>query len=81
MFQDRLITVLPQATRLTGADLSDGLVSSPGDATNRDCLEEHRPPGVWNLVAFLILLAVIANLSLAFDGGDDCLGYTVIALR
>jgi len=30
---------------------------------------------------FLILLALIANLSLFFDGGDDCLGYTVIALR
>lgn len=29
----------------------------------------------------LVLLAVIANLSLFFDGGDDCLGYTVTALR
>ena len=33
------------------------------------------------VLPFLILLAAIANLSLAFDGGDDCLGYTVIALR
>ena len=31
------------------------------------------------VLPFLILLAVVANLSLAFDGGDDCLGYTVIA--
>jgi SAM-dependent methyltransferase len=30
---------------------------------------------------FLVLLAAIANLSLFFDGGDDCLGYTVTALR
>ncbi len=29
----------------------------------------------------LIVLALIANVSLFFDGGDDCLGYTVIASR
>ena len=33
------------------------------------------------MLPFLILLATIANISLLFDGGDDCLGYTVIALR
>ncbi len=33
------------------------------------------------VLPFLILLAVIAKVSLALDGGDDCLGYTVIALR
>jgi SAM-dependent methyltransferase len=30
---------------------------------------------------FLIILAVIANYSLSFEGGDDCLGYTAIAVR
>jgi SAM-dependent methyltransferase len=29
----------------------------------------------------LVLLAAVANLSLHFGGGDDCLGYTVIATR
>ena len=29
----------------------------------------------------LLLLALFANISLAFDGGDDCLGYTVVASR
>ncbi len=29
----------------------------------------------------LAVLALIANLSFLFDGGDDCLGYTVIAHR
>jgi SAM-dependent methyltransferase len=33
------------------------------------------------MLPFLIALASIANLSLSFDGGDDCLGYTVVALR
>jgi len=33
------------------------------------------------MLPFLAVLALIANLSLSFDGGDDCLGYTVIALR
>jgi hypothetical protein len=28
-----------------------------------------------------VLLAVIANLSLSGSGGDDCLGYTVLAVR
>jgi hypothetical protein len=27
------------------------------------------------------LLAVVANLSLRGRGGDDCLGYTVFAIR
>jgi SAM-dependent methyltransferase len=30
---------------------------------------------------FMIMLALIANLSLFFEGGDDCLGYTVTASR
>ncbi len=29
----------------------------------------------------LLVLAVIAHVSLAFEGGDDCLGYTVLADR
>jgi hypothetical protein len=29
----------------------------------------------------LIILATIANLSLKMQGGDDCLGYTVLATR
>jgi SAM-dependent methyltransferase len=33
------------------------------------------------LLPFLILLALIANLSLRFDGGDDCIGYTATARR
>jgi SAM-dependent methyltransferase len=33
------------------------------------------------MLPFLAMLALVANLSLLFDGGDDCLGYTVIALR
>jgi hypothetical protein len=28
-----------------------------------------------------IVLAVVANLSLRSRGGDDCLGYTVVAVR
>jgi hypothetical protein len=28
-----------------------------------------------------VLLALIANLSLRSTGGDDCLGYTVFAVR
>jgi hypothetical protein len=28
-----------------------------------------------------VLLAVVANLSLRGRGGDDCLGYTVLAAR
>jgi hypothetical protein len=28
-----------------------------------------------------VLLAVVANLSLHGHGGDDCLGYTVLAVR
>jgi hypothetical protein len=28
-----------------------------------------------------VLLAVVANLSLRGRGGDDCLGYTVLAVR
>jgi hypothetical protein len=30
---------------------------------------------------FFVLLAVVANLSLRGRGGDDCLGYTVLAVR
>lgn len=33
------------------------------------------------LLPWFILLAVIANLSLRGRGGDDCLGYTVFAIR
>ena len=33
------------------------------------------------MLPFLAALALIANLSFYFDGGDDCLGYTVIAFR
>jgi SAM-dependent methyltransferase len=33
------------------------------------------------LLPWFILLAVIANLSLRGRGGDDCLGYTVFAMR
>lgn len=29
----------------------------------------------------VILLAAVANLSLRSQGGDDCLGYTVVAVR
>ena len=29
----------------------------------------------------LIVLATIANISLKMQGGDDCLGYTVVAIR
>jgi hypothetical protein len=28
-----------------------------------------------------VLLAIVANLSLRSRGGDDCLGYTVLAIR
>jgi hypothetical protein len=28
-----------------------------------------------------VLLALVANLSLRGSGGDDCLGYTVLAVR
>jgi SAM-dependent methyltransferase len=30
---------------------------------------------------FFVLMAVVANVSLRFNGGDDCLGYTVLADR
>jgi len=30
-------------------------------------------------VPALIVLAIVANLSLRAEGGDDCLGYTVVA--
>jgi SAM-dependent methyltransferase len=33
------------------------------------------------LLPVLAVLALIANVSLCFEGGDDCLGYTVIARR
>jgi SAM-dependent methyltransferase len=33
------------------------------------------------MLPLLLVLALIADLSLFFDGGDDCLGYTVAALR
>jgi SAM-dependent methyltransferase len=33
------------------------------------------------LVPLFVLLALVANISLAFDGGDDCLGYSVLAER
>lgn len=33
------------------------------------------------LAPFFVLLAAVANISLAFDGGDDCLGYSVLAER
>jgi SAM-dependent methyltransferase len=33
------------------------------------------------MLPILMLLALIANGSLMFDGGDDCLGYTVVARR
>lgn len=32
-------------------------------------------------VPFFVLLAIMANLSLHGSGGDDCLGYTVLAVR
>jgi SAM-dependent methyltransferase len=32
-------------------------------------------------VPLILLLATIAQVSLRFDGGDDCLGYTVLAQR
>jgi hypothetical protein len=39
-----------------------------------------RVPGLLTL-PLVILLAAIANLSLRSRGGDDCLGYTAIAVR
>jgi hypothetical protein len=33
------------------------------------------------LLPVLAILAVVANLSLNWDWGDDCLGYTVVARR
>jgi SAM-dependent methyltransferase len=33
------------------------------------------------LTPLFLLLAVVANASLAFEGGDDCLGYSVLAQR
>jgi SAM-dependent methyltransferase len=48
--------------------------STPGAAWLR------RAAGAPFLPAFLIL-AVVANASLRADGGDDCLGYTVMAVR
>jgi SAM-dependent methyltransferase len=33
------------------------------------------------LLPLFVLLAVIANISLTGEGGDDCLGYTALALR
>jgi SAM-dependent methyltransferase len=33
------------------------------------------------MLPVLFLLAFIANLSLAAEGGDDCLGYTAVAVR
>jgi SAM-dependent methyltransferase len=33
------------------------------------------------MLPFLVLLAAVANLSLYSEGGDDCLGYTAIAVK
>jgi SAM-dependent methyltransferase len=52
-------------------------------------MQKHKQPSFRRLIQFaglltiplLVLLAVIANLSLAGWGGDDCLGYTAVAVR
>lgn len=50
--------------------------------------QSSNPVGVWLhrligiiAVPLLMFLAIIANLSLKMEGGDDCLGYTILAER
>ena len=54
------------------------LLFSP--ASNPLALVARRIGGVISL-PLLVVLAVIANLSLKLPGGDDCLGYTALAVR
>jgi SAM-dependent methyltransferase len=52
-------------------------------------MQKHKQPGIRLLILsaglltipLLVVLASIANLSLAARGGDDCLGYTAVAVR
>jgi SAM-dependent methyltransferase len=49
--------------------------------TDRAVAAWARRLSVAPLTPLFVLLAVVANVSLRFDGGDDCLGYSILAER